>query len=118
MLATSLFVVLGVSWCRGSHDAEARGSTVARLAVLRSGLAEFKTRHQRYPTSQEGLSVLSASEEPILQGGTGPEVYGVDGWSRAFVYGIDEHGVSLYSLGPNGIDEGGKGDDIRAKPLD
>ncbi|HZU96630.1 MAG TPA: type II secretion system protein GspG [Planctomycetota bacterium] len=40
----------------------------------------------------------------------------VDGWSRPFVYRcpgpIHRHGWDLYSVGPNGIDESGGGDDI------
>jgi hypothetical protein len=102
--------------CRESGEAEAKGVTIARLEILRSALAEFRSRHVRYPTSEEGLAVLSSQDEPILEGGTGPDVYAVDGWKRQFVYRVDESGATLYSLGSNGIDEGGSGDDIRAMP--
>jgi len=43
-----------------------------------------------------------------------------DGWGRELVYRLpprqDGNVFDLYSVGPNGIDEGGEGDDITAAP--
>lgn len=36
----------------------------------------------------------------------------VDTWKRPYVYNVGEKGFVIYSLGPNGKDDGGKGDDI------
>jgi hypothetical protein len=35
-----------------------------------------------------------------------------DGWGRDFVYKLKDDAYELYSLGPNGVDDGGKGDDV------
>ncbi|MEZ6017116.1 MAG: hypothetical protein R3F49_18510 [Planctomycetota bacterium] len=40
----------------------------------------------------------------------------VDGWGHAVVYKLTQANYSLYSVGPNGVDDGGAGDDIL--PLD
>jgi len=35
-----------------------------------------------------------------------------DAWGRGLVYKVTQTGFQLYSLGPNGVDDGGAGDDI------
>ena len=37
----------------------------------------------------------------------------VDTWKRPYVYNVGDQGFVIYSLGPNGRDDGGQGDDIR-----
>lgn len=39
----------------------------------------------------------------------------VDTWKRPYVYNVSESGFVIYSLGPNGKDDGGGGDDISFK---
>jgi len=44
----------------------------------------------------------------------------VDGWGRPFIFRVNPHreyGIELYSAGPNGRDEGGRGDDITVSGL-
>lgn len=96
-----------------SPEARAKGRTLARLEMLRIGLADFESRHGRYPSESEGLAVLGSGLDPSLRG-----PFSIDGWGREFRYrSIDDRRVGLHSLGSNGIDEDGAGDDIEAAPL-
>ena len=40
-----------------------------------------------------------------------------DGWGRPYVYAVDEGGAGyrLRSVGADGVDQGGEGDDVRAR---
>lgn len=74
------------------------------IGALRAGLSQFQARHQRYPTTAEGLSVLvpdflrRVSRDP---------------WGNAYAYRAQmQRSYSLYSIGVDGIDEGGAGDDV------
>ena len=76
----------------------------------------------RYPSYEEGLQVLL----PILAGGSpAPDL--LDPWGRMYRYlpeadaqigdpGIPRGGFLVYSVGPNGVDEAGDGDDISNLP--
>jgi hypothetical protein len=74
------------------------------------GLAavQWISEHGRAPTTVEGLEVLPLRDFPML-----------DGWKQAIVYRAKGGNAPLefhiYSIGPNGIDEGGGGDDISFK---
>ena len=43
-----------------------------------------------------------------LEGGSVPQ----DAWGQAFVYALSDSGYTLWSIGANGIDDGGAGDDL------
>ncbi len=89
--------------------------TKAQIQLLSGAVAKFQLDMLRYPTIEEGLSVLlekpSDAEEkwegPYLERRTLP----VDGWGNAFVYrGDEQFGYAIVSLGADGR-EGGEGND-------
>lgn len=90
------------------------------LSAHRAALQEFRRDVGRLPTPEEGLAVLRSATGEI-QGWKGPyltdEVPSVDPWNRPLNYSIIEAGedryINLYSIGENGIDEQGLGDDLR-----
>ncbi len=53
-------------------------------------------------TGPEGQYYLDCPEDGICK----------DGWGNAFVYNLVDGGFTLYSIGPDGVDNGGQGDDI------
>ena len=80
------------------------------LESLAGLMEEFHARNHRYPTDDEGLRA-------VLRYGVGldqaPERHPIDPWGRPYVYRMRAGGPpELYSLGPNGIDEHARGDDI------
>jgi len=105
-------------WVPSRFDdaAERKGDTLARMEVLKIGLAEFSRRHGRYPTQSEGLGRLGDETPPIFQGvPRGSDEFELDGWGRRFAYEIRPDGrVVIRSLGANGVDETAEGDDITA----
>jgi len=85
------------------------------LAAVGESVIRFKKEQGRYPSTQEGLKILSKrtdGREPLLQTDAEPR----DSWGRPFVYQLEaknrEKPFVLYSVGPNGRDESGSGDDI------
>jgi len=94
--------------------ADARGRTIARLAVLRIALVEFRDRNLRYPLESEGLTALGDEGTGVLEANPPATAYVLDGWGRPFIYRTTTDGMPLlYSVGENGIDEQGSGDDLR-----
>jgi len=98
-------------------DAEWGGPEVSsELTATREALSYLTTRlkaHElelkRYP------STLAELEQPtqnhprgFLDGAELPK----DGWGRAIEYALGEDGYTLWSLGPDGIDQRGAGDDV------
>jgi hypothetical protein len=79
--------------------------TKSMLWLCGSAAVQWTLEHGRAPTSSEGLGVLPLRGFPML-----------DGWKQPIVY--RDKGVNaplefhIYSIGPNGIDEGGGGDDV------
>jgi hypothetical protein len=73
-------------------------------------IEEFHARNHRYPRDDERLG-------PALSLGVGmdrtPDRRPQDPWGRPYVYRARADGPpQVYSIGPNGIDEDGKNDDI------
>jgi len=72
------------------------------LGVFAASLDDFHSRNHRYPDANEGLgATLAANKRPV------------DPWGHPYVYrnrGSDK--PQMYSVGPNGVDEGGAGDDV------
>lgn len=95
------------------------GLAQARISIFEERLVLLKKDIGRYPTTNEGFDVLIVSPSDASNW-RGPYVpYGAiptDPWKHAYVYhypaiyGNKE--FDLYSLGKNGVDEKGKGDDI------
>ncbi|MCA9411848.1 MAG: type II secretion system protein GspG [Candidatus Omnitrophica bacterium] len=90
------------------------------LSSYRDGLLEFYSDMGRFPQPEEGLAVLrSASGE--MADWKGPylpeEIPDVDPWGNPLEYSLikleNQTVVNLYSVGANGIDEQGLGDDLR-----
>ena len=93
------------------------------LMALEDGLKMYQYEFGSLPPSSPGLGSLSK-----IGGGSYGPVQDVDPWKRPIVYrsfygtahrmsvirGARLHGlIELYSVGPNGIDEQGDGDDVR-----
>jgi hypothetical protein len=75
-------------------------------------LQSFYIRYQRYPSDEEGLRAALA----MTPGGEAVKDRRIsDPWGRPYVYHSKPSGLpDVYSVGPNGIDEHGQGDDISA----
>ncbi len=91
------------------------GRTRTIVGAVGDALQQFHSEVGRYPTLEEGLEALGQEIE-----GKGPFLRQMksipDGWRHPLIYrpGNDGSGtrLALYSVGPNGKDEGGAGDDI------
>jgi hypothetical protein len=80
------------------------------LASLAELVEEFHSRNNRYPRNDEGLAAVVRFGSSMNQA---PERWPIDPWGRPYVYRVRTDGLpELYSLGPNGIDEHARGDDI------
>jgi len=100
---------------RRGGTADAKGKTVARLDVLQIALDEFHKKNHRYPAASEGLNALRSETSGVLEANPPYSAVALDGWNRPFVYRMAGEGPPiLYSIGPNGIDEQGTGDDLKA----
>jgi hypothetical protein len=90
---------------RTDGNSEEQRTMETRTILLMTGTAiqVWIQDKGRPPSVEEGLTVLGSSN-PI-----------VDGWGRPFVYHPEDnngHEFKLYSLGPQGKDENGKGKNI------
>ncbi|KAA3611601.1 MAG: hypothetical protein DWQ01_05795 [Planctomycetota bacterium] len=83
------------------------------LNRLKSGLVVFELEHNRYPSS---LSELVKPTEDYPFGFLPDPERGLanDPWGNPFRYKALADGYLLYSMGPNGVDESGAGDDIQS----
>lgn len=82
--------------------------TRARIRLIMDSVDRYWKAKGHFPTQGEGFDVLI--KEELL----GPKAT-VDPWDQAIVYVCrlpDCSKVLVYSKGPNGVDEAGKGDDI------
>jgi hypothetical protein len=87
-------------------------ATLQALRDVRTGLAVYRNQGTRYPETLEKLLVPTASfPKGFLEGTTVPQ----DGWKHALVYKPASDGATyvLYSLGPDGTDQQGGGDDVK-----
>ncbi|MEW8052520.1 MAG: type II secretion system protein GspG [Candidatus Thiodiazotropha sp.] len=95
------------------------GFTKARILIFTNALEAYKKDVGTFPTIGEGLAIL------LLQSNDKPNWHGPyidrrdvprDAWLNHFIYIyppiFGDKDFDLYSPGPNGIDEQGKGDDI------
>lgn len=92
------------------HHHDPMVKTQEDLARLQTGILVYEIIHEKSPAS---LAVL-------LEAGPEGEAYldapqrGVptDGWNNMFIYRLEGDSFILYSTGPDGVDQGGKGDDV------
>lgn len=94
-------------------DAAALEATNAALKRLATPLAVYQIEFGRYP---DGLKALVEPTERFPQGFLNGAELPLDGWGRALAYRALDGGTSyrLWSLGPNGVDDAGSGDDVVA----
>jgi hypothetical protein len=85
-------------------------STHAELARLQTGIIIFQILNDEYPAKLDQLLESSEDGQPYIDA---PQV-GLrnDGWGNGFIYHPAGDAFKLYSVGPNGQDEGGQGDDV------
>jgi general secretion pathway protein G len=78
---------------------------------LRRAVDLFREDNHRLPSSEIGLSELTAGPFPKL------ERLPKDPWGHEFKYRtlIDHQSYQIYSVGKNGKDEGGEGDDVQGR---
>jgi general secretion pathway protein G len=92
-------------------------TTKASLKILQSAVNQFKMDTGRYPTEDEGLSVLveEPSDAPNWQSGGYLETTEVpkDGWSREFIYELNPASGKAFVIISYGADgeEGGEEND-------
>lgn len=85
--------------------------TRTRLRDLRTAIMVYRQDQKLFPETLDALkSGTPAYPKGFLDG---PELV-VDGWNRAWVYrpSADQKRFTLWSLGANGADDGGIGDDV------
>lgn len=104
-------VALGLWWMSTPIDRDSK-RTYTEMRILGVGLAveEFYSDFNRYPSSQEGLLILRDGDEVYLR-----DSNFMDSWGNELIYQENANNdvpFSLYSKGPNGVDDGGFGDDI------
>lgn len=92
---------------------EAPARTLKALRTAKTALAVYKSQTNRYPAS---LDELIAGTEAFPDGFLPEKKVPVDGWGRAPVYKASADGSSyeLRSTGPDGQDQSGGGDDVKA----
>lgn len=117
-LAIAVTASVGVVLLRGQIVDTKQMDARARLKSLHQALDLYKAKHGVYPTADQSLTALI--DQPDSLGYlTGPHAL-IDPWGARYVYrSLDPQrggGLQVYSRGPNGIDEGGRGDDI-VEPL-
>lgn len=79
----------------------------ADIDAVRTALTHFHATHQRYPTTTEGLSALTPRFLRRLA---------QDPWGNAYVYrAVKSESYALYSVGIDGQDEGGLGNDVTTR---
>jgi hypothetical protein len=99
--------------------------TAAHLSKLHAAIQQYRTLYGRFPVGS-GSAVLSALrvaklDQYLVPAGVHPkagympkERIILDAWGRPIVFLSREGLPFAYSVGSNGIDEGGNGDDIAA----
>ncbi len=87
--------------------------TTQAFSLVEIGLARYSAELQRYPERLEDLTGTSAAApDGYLPGRAIPR----DGWGQQLRYLRTDDGCRFWSIGPNGIDEGGAGDDVLSSP--
>lgn len=88
-----------------------KDATVATLRRVKTGLAIYRSQFGRVPdTLDELLKGTEAFPKGFLDGNAVPK----DGWGRTLVFSTQDKGATfaLHSMGENGVDDHGAGDDL------
>lgn len=109
VLCYLLLEILMPAWpCPYPHYGEQVSRTLKHIREVESLAYGFRQVHRRYPIS---LAQLAGAARNLADRETFE-----DGWGRALIYNfpgrVNTHAFDLYSKGRNGIDDGGRGDDI------
>lgn len=84
-------------------------ATQVVVSMVGEGFEFWISNHKRTPTDEENFHVLEMKTNSPR-----------DGWERPLIYKNTEsngpHTYMLYSVGPNGVDEHGSGDDVVYRP--
>lgn len=86
----------------------------SEAAATEASLMSLSVALKMYQLDHDGSA--PATLDLLLKGEGGSPGYvdavGRDGWGREFRYSADGSAYELWSIGPNGIDEKGEGDDL------
>ncbi len=90
-----------------------RSRFVVLLLILTAAtaLVVYKLDQDSYPRD---LKALSAGTEAYPGGFLAGDSLPVDGWGRDYRYLLTSAGYHLWSVGPDGVDQKGMGDDLQA----
>jgi general secretion pathway protein G len=109
-VAAVVILLAGLAYLRIAPGIVDTKQTQAKqqLIVLRATLEKFRADNGRYPSQEEGLRALV---DPSPQGKYLTSEFALkDPWGRLIVYRLttasEKEGYVLYSLGPNGVDDG------------
>jgi len=94
---------------RVSPRDRSESQTRASLRDIKAGIAIYKIEMSELPAT---MNLLVTPSEGYPKGYLGRLELPTDGWGRDFRYVKESSGYRLWSLGANGIDEDGAGDDI------
>jgi hypothetical protein len=105
-MAAAVYVLNAISGRIDSDgDSDRHMRTRSVVEICHAAVLYWSEEHKRAPTTAEGLAVL-AMKQAVPR----------DGYDRPLVYRHDDAGAplqfALYSVGVNGIDENGGGDDV------
>lgn len=88
----------------------------ADLQTISNALELYRLDNGTYPSTEEGLRALIEKTESGVNwrdgGYLSKKSIPKDPWGEEYVYKFDGENFSVYSKGPNRIDENGSGDDI------
>ena len=130
VLFVGAFLFVSIRITLNSVEQGRRSSCKAMLAQVEQLIEMYRLDFDQYPPSLQSLEALTKPRReghpPIFEfrGHGQNQPWILDPWGRPLVYRIHSHEGSfkgkvanldrfeLYSVGPNGIDEGGKGDDV------
>jgi hypothetical protein len=84
------------------------GAAFADMDTLRNAVALFASERHRLPTEAEGLDVLAAGDDKLL------DRVPSDPWQHPYRYRLTASGAGfeIHSSGRDGIDQHGAGDDV------
>ena len=88
-----------------------RQETQLTLQQVKLGLVIYKSEKSRFPGP---LEELLAPTQPFPRGFLNSDSLPSDGWGNSLQYVTQTEGAGyrLWSSGPDGIDDGGEGDDV------
>ncbi|QDV10098.1 Bacterial type II secretion system protein G [Planctomycetes bacterium Poly30] len=106
-----------VEWEDAAEEAPEPGSPEALLSTTEESLVDLDVALTLYQYDHKGaapasLDALLETSTKYPNGYLESDALPMDGWGHAFIYAKTDEAYRLYSMGPNGVDDGGAGDDI------